>query len=76
MPMSLEIPPGGSLKPQRMMYEESIFVVEGNGSTRVWNDENKKVTSNGDREPVLAAAQYLATAFQRAAATSRRAFWS
>src|SRR6185295_5744665 len=39
-----EIPPGQSLKPQRAMYEELIFVLEGNGSTSVWNDEKKKVT--------------------------------
>ena len=39
-----EIPPGQSLKPQRAMYEELIFVLEGTGSTAIWNDENKKVT--------------------------------
>jgi quercetin dioxygenase-like cupin family protein len=39
-----EIAPGASLKPQRMLFEELIFVVEGNGSSSVWNDENKKVT--------------------------------
>ncbi len=39
-----EIPPGQKLKPQRAMYEELIFVLEGHGSTSVWNDDNKKVT--------------------------------
>ena len=39
-----EIPSGQSLKPLRCMYEELIYVVEGSGSTSVWNDENKKVT--------------------------------
>jgi quercetin dioxygenase-like cupin family protein len=39
-----EIPPGESLKPQRLLFEETIFVVEGNGSTSIWNDEKKKVT--------------------------------
>src|SRR3954447_7196779 len=39
-----EIPAGQNLKPQRMMYEEVIFVLEGHGSTSVWNDESKKVT--------------------------------
>ena len=39
-----EIPPGSSLKPQRLLFEEMIYVVEGHGSTSVWNDENKKVT--------------------------------
>jgi quercetin dioxygenase-like cupin family protein len=40
----VEIEPGQKLKPQRLLYEEMIFVVEGNGSTSVWNDEKKKVT--------------------------------
>ncbi len=39
-----EIAPGGSLKPQRLLFEELIFVIEGHGSTSVWNDENKKIT--------------------------------
>ena len=40
----VEIQAGQNLKPQRLMYEEVIFVLEGQGSTSVWNDENKKVT--------------------------------
>src|SRR6478735_1971495 len=39
-----DIPAGKSLKPQRLMYEEVLYVLEGSGSTAVWNDENKKVT--------------------------------
>jgi quercetin dioxygenase-like cupin family protein len=39
-----EIPPGQSVKPQRFLFEEAIFVVEGNGSTSIWNDEKKKIT--------------------------------
>ena len=39
-----EIPPGGSLKPQRLLFEEAVFVVEGHGSTLLWNDEQKKVS--------------------------------
>ncbi len=39
-----EMAPGTSVRPQRMLFEELIFVVEGNGTTSVWNDENKKVT--------------------------------
>lgn len=39
-----EIPPGGSLKPQRVLFEEMIFVIEGSGASTIWNDENKKVT--------------------------------
>ncbi len=39
-----DILPGQNLKPQRLLFEEVIFVVEGNGSTSIWNDEKKKIT--------------------------------
>jgi quercetin dioxygenase-like cupin family protein len=39
-----EIAPGKSLKPQRQLFEESIYVVSGQGAATVWNDENKKQT--------------------------------
>ena len=40
----LEIPPGGSIRPQRCMFEEFYLVLDGNGSSTVWNDDNKKVS--------------------------------
>jgi oxalate decarboxylase/phosphoglucose isomerase-like protein (cupin superfamily) len=40
----LEIAPGGKVAPQRMMFEEMILVLEGRGSTSVWNDAGAKVT--------------------------------
>src|SRR5690606_8714545 len=39
-----EIPPGGELAPQRQLYEEMILVLDGHGSTRVWNDAGAEVT--------------------------------
>jgi len=39
-----EIQPGKSLKPQRQLFEESIYIVSGQGAATVWNDENKKQT--------------------------------
>jgi oxalate decarboxylase/phosphoglucose isomerase-like protein (cupin superfamily) len=39
-----EIPSGGKLAPQRQLFEEMILVLDGRGSTSVWNDAGKKVT--------------------------------
>ncbi len=39
-----EIPPGQSLKPQRLLFEEMIYVVQGRGTTTVWNEDKKKIT--------------------------------
>ncbi|MBI2935076.1 MAG: cupin domain-containing protein [Chloroflexi bacterium] len=39
-----EIPPGASLKPQRHMFEELIYVVKGRGATTVWNEGGQSQT--------------------------------
>jgi len=39
-----EIPPGKQLEPQRQLFEEMIYVLDGRGSTSVWNDAGKKVS--------------------------------
>jgi len=39
-----EIPAGGMLSPQRQLYEEMILILDGQGSTRVWNDAGHEVT--------------------------------
>jgi len=38
-----EIPAGGKLAPQRQLYEEMILVLEGRGSTTVWNDAGNRI---------------------------------
>jgi oxalate decarboxylase/phosphoglucose isomerase-like protein (cupin superfamily) len=39
-----EILPGKSLTPGKQLYEEMIHVLEGHGSTMVWNSSGKRVT--------------------------------
>jgi len=39
-----EIPPGQSLRPQKHMFEELIFILKGRGATSVWLDKDKKNT--------------------------------
>jgi oxalate decarboxylase/phosphoglucose isomerase-like protein (cupin superfamily) len=39
-----EVPAGGKLTPQRQLFEEMILVLDGRGSTSVWNDAGQKVT--------------------------------
>ncbi|HEX2724295.1 MAG TPA: hypothetical protein VHN20_00585, partial [Beijerinckiaceae bacterium] len=39
-----EIPAGGKLAPQRQLFEEMILVLDGRGSTTVWNDAGQRIT--------------------------------
>lgn len=39
-----EIPPGRELAPQRQLFEEMIYVLDGHGSTSVWNSSGQKVS--------------------------------
>jgi oxalate decarboxylase/phosphoglucose isomerase-like protein (cupin superfamily) len=39
-----EIRPAGQLAPQRQLFEEMILVLDGRGSTAVWNDAGQRVS--------------------------------
>jgi oxalate decarboxylase/phosphoglucose isomerase-like protein (cupin superfamily) len=39
-----EIPPGKELAPQRQLFEEMILILDGRGSTSVWNDSGARST--------------------------------
>jgi oxalate decarboxylase/phosphoglucose isomerase-like protein (cupin superfamily) len=39
-----EIAPAGKLNPQRQLFEEMVFVLDGRGSTTVWNDAGARIT--------------------------------
>ena len=38
----VEVPPGGALNPEKHMYEEIFLVVEGRGTTEVWQEGDQK----------------------------------
>ena len=49
-----EIPPGKELAPQRQMFEEMIYVLDGRGSTAVWNDAGKRSTFEWKKGAIFA----------------------
>ncbi|NKB27320.1 MAG: ethanolamine ammonia lyase-activating protein [Rhodobacteraceae bacterium] len=40
----MEIPAGGKLAPHRQLFEETVLILSGRGSTVVWNDAGQKVS--------------------------------
>src|SRR5260370_12744180 len=39
-----ELQPGSTTKPQRYLFEESVFVLEGEGETAIWQEGGRKQT--------------------------------
>ncbi|MDH4189470.1 MAG: ethanolamine ammonia lyase-activating protein [Betaproteobacteria bacterium] len=39
-----EIAAGGKLAPQRQLFEEMVYILDGRGSTSVWNDSGRKIS--------------------------------
>jgi len=50
----VEIPPGGSFRPEKHMYEEIFYVVKGRGATVVWNEGTPKLTFEWEEDAVFA----------------------
>ncbi len=62
----MEIPPGKTLAPHRQLYEEMVLVLEGRGSTTVWNNAGQRITFEWKAGlAVRHPAQLLASALQR-----------
>jgi mannose-6-phosphate isomerase-like protein (cupin superfamily) len=39
-----EIPGGAALEPERHLYEEEVFILQGRGVTQVWQGDREKIT--------------------------------
>ena len=50
----VEIPPGGTFKAERHMYEEIFYVVKGRGATVVWYDGSPKHTFEWQEDSAFA----------------------
>jgi oxalate decarboxylase/phosphoglucose isomerase-like protein (cupin superfamily) len=49
-----EIAPGGKLAPQRQLFEEMIYVLDGRGSTTVWNSAGQRITFEWNKGSLFA----------------------
>lgn len=49
----IEIPPRKSLKPQKQLYEECVYIVSGIGATQLWYDGQPKQVVEWQRQSLL-----------------------
>jgi quercetin dioxygenase-like cupin family protein len=49
----VEIPPAGSLKPERHMYDAVMYVMQGKGATTIWQEGEPKHTVEWDEGALL-----------------------
>jgi mannose-6-phosphate isomerase-like protein (cupin superfamily) len=50
----VEIPPGGTFRAEKHMYEEIFYVVKGRGATVVWNEGTPKLTFEWEQDACFA----------------------
>src|SRR6202023_2094023 len=48
-----EIAPGKKLAPQRQLFEQMVLVLDGRGSTSVWNDEGRRIRVVWKARPMI-----------------------
>src|SRR5438128_9993242 len=48
-----ELQPGKSSRPQRYMFEEAVYVLDGEGQTSVWHEGKRKVTFKWKRGSIF-----------------------
>src|SRR5260370_9288918 len=49
-----EIPPGKELAPPRQLFEEMVYILDGRGSTSVWNDAGACITFEWKKGAIFA----------------------
>ena len=70
----IDLPPGGQSAPQRHLFEEVVYVLDGHGSTTLTTADGQVHSFEwGSEEPLRAAAERAVPALQRQRARPRAA---